>query len=646
MKFKGLSLKIAALTLICTTLILAFIVGYNYMVSRRIIVELAERDGGHLAEATVNRINDVLNSVQKVAQSISYSLEEGELSDELINDLGHRVLSNNPEIFGTAVAFEPYGFDRTRLYYSPYHYRSGNRIARTNLGSASYRYFYMDWYQLAKELEKPIWTEPYFDEGGGHALMTTYSVPFYRTRDGKKHFAGVVTADVDLGWLQKTLADIKVLDTGFVFLLSRYGSFISHPNKDLVMNETIFTLAEEMNMPWMRDVGRKMRKGLSGFVELERLSRGDKAFLYYLPLPEQNWSLGVVFPKNELFADVTELTRTMIIIAGAGFLLLAALLVYLSRSITSPLRQLTGAAHEIASGNLDLILPNIKTKDEVGDLAASFKVMKYSLKEYIENLTTTTAVKERIESELRIAHDIQMGLLPKLFPAFPERSEFDIYATIEPAREVGGDLYDFFFVDERYFCFLVGDVSGKGVPAAFFMAVTKTLLKVVAERGLDPGDILTKVNADLAEENESCMFVTLFLAIIDIETGELRYANAGHNPPVYLAKGGEPEWLPSLHEPIAGVMEGMEYSTKSMTLAKDDILFIYTDGVTEAMNAAQELYSEDRLMELLVKCNGQSATDLVLSVNESLKAFTGGAEQSDDITMLAMQFCGKCDPKD
>jgi sigma-B regulation protein RsbU (phosphoserine phosphatase) len=470
--------------------------------------------------------------------------------------------------------------------------------------------------------------------------MCTYSVPFYRNVDGKRIFSGVVTADIDLSWLQKMITDIEVYETGYVFLLSRYGTFISSPNPDLVMNETIFTLAEEKNVPELRDVGRSMLAGESGYREMEDLPGIGEAFIYYMPLPAEKWSLAIVFPKDEMLAGVTQLSHTVAIIGVVGFLALAALIISISGSITQPLRKLTVVANRIASGDLDQKVPEIRTRDEVGDLASSFKTMKISLKDYIANLTAATAARERIESELRIAREIQMGILPKLFPAFPDRTEFDVYASIEPAKEVGGDLYDFFFVDDRHFCFLVGDVSGKGVPAAFFMAVTKTLLKVVAERGLDPGQVLSKVNADLAAENESCMFVTLFLAIVDIETGETRYANAGHNPPVLLRRGQQPEWVPPLNEPVAGVMEGMEYSTKTMSMSPGDTLFIYTDGVTEAMDADKNMYSDPRLLDVLATLDCVTAEDLVATVDASIKAFTGGAEQSDDITMLAMQFHG------
>ncbi|WP_041277743.1 SpoIIE family protein phosphatase [Desulfotalea psychrophila] len=641
MRINGIAFRLASLTLAFSTLIFAVIIGYNYTVSRGIIEDLAEDRGTLLAASTGQRIAAVLNSMEKVADSIAFSLEDGNLNEKRLQELGTQVLMNNQEIFGTAIAFEPYGFDPEKLYYAPYSFRSQNKISSTNLGRPGYQYFYMDWYQLAKELEKSIWTEPYFDTGGGHQLMSTYSVPFYR-KDGKEEvLAGVVTADISLDWMQKLIAEINTNETGYVFLLSRYGTYIAHPNAKVVMNETIFTSAENQGQPLLRDIGRRMVAGESGVEELADLPLTGDSFLYFTSLPEQEWSIGVVFPKQEMFAGVARLTKEVVTLAVLGFVALALLLIYLSCKITRPLRSLTGSVNDIASGNLDVDLPAVVAQDEVGELTGSIITMRDSLKQYIANLTETTAVKERIESELRIAHDIQMSILPKLFPAFPNRSEFDIYASIEPAREVGGDLYDFFFIDENRFCFLVGDVSGKGVPAAFYMAVTKTLLKVVAERGLNPGEILAKVNNDLAEDNDACMFVTLFLAVIDIGTGEVLYANAGHNPPLFIPKGGKAEWIPPLNELVAGAMEDSVYTTKSMTMQPGDTLFIYTDGVTEAMDSKQSLYSDDRLLTEVDRCSGLAAKPFIHAIDDSIKAFTGGAEQSDDITMLAMQFLGK-----
>ncbi|MGL1861332.1 MAG: SpoIIE family protein phosphatase [Pseudodesulfovibrio sp.] len=645
MKRHGIAFKLALLILSCAFIIVAVIMGYNYYYSRGIILQQAQTNAESVAHETTSRIDSVLSGVQKVANNIALSMEDASLTKEDILELNKRVLANNPEIYGMAIAFEPYFLESDKLYFAPYHYRSGGRIGFSMLGDPTYRYFYMDWYQVPKELERAVWTEPYNDEGGGNIIMATYTVPFYRTMEGKKIFAGVVTADISLEWLEDMISDIKLFETGYAFLLSRHGTFITHPTRDYIMNETVFSLAEELGSSQLREIGRKMVEGDRGFTQLDKTRGAEDCYLYYTGLEYGGWALGVLFPKGEMLADVHRLSWIMGLIGLCGFFVLALVIIYIARRITHPLTELSGAALEIASGNLDLKLPEITSRDEVGDLAESFRVMNTSLKTYIENLTSTTAAKERIESELRIAREIQMGILPKLFPAFPEREEFEVYASIEPAKEVGGDLYDFFFIDDTHFCFLVGDVSGKGVPAAFFMAVTKTLLKVVSERGMDPGDIITKVNGDLAAENESCMFVTLFLAIIDIETGETRYANAGHNPPIFMPCGGTPEWIPPFGEPVAGIMDTMEYSTKTMTMAPGDIMFIYTDGVTEAMNQEQKLYSDERLMELLTNMKEPFAPKLVKAIDESIQVFAEGAEQSDDITMLAMQFMGKCDKK-
>ncbi len=642
MRVHGIAFRLASLTLLTATLILAAIVGYNYTVSRSMIVNLAEERGTLLAESTASQISGTFKAVQKVIDAISFSLENGNLTEKRVNELGQRILHNNPEIYGSAIAFEAYGFQQDRKYYAPYYHRTdGGKFDFTKLGSEDYQYFYMDWYQLPTELKHPVWTEPHYEKGAEYELMTTYSVPFYQSQDEHKILKGVVSADISLRWVQKLINGLSSRDDGYVFMLSRYGTFIAHPDESLVMNETIFTNAESLKLPQLRDLGRRMVTGESGVVELKGLPNTGDSFIYFSSLPEQHWSVGVVFSKKKMLADVSSLNSKVAIFGCIGFLALALLITGLAHRITHPLRKLTASANIMASGNLDAELPDAVSQDEVGELTHSFQVMRDSINNYIANLTETTAAKERIESELRIAHDIQMGILPKLFPAFPERMEFDIYASIEPAKEVGGDLYDFFFVDENNFCFLVGDVSGKGVPAAFFMAVTKTLLKVVAERRLDPGEVLTKVNSDLAEDNESCMFVTLFLAMMDINTGKVQYASAGHNPPLMLCKGKDAEWIPPQNELVAGIMDDTVYTTRSLTMQPGDTMFIYTDGVTEAMNKAQELYSEERLVEIMNQCRGKSAEQMVLTIDTALKTFTGGAEQSDDITMLAMQYLGK-----
>jgi len=247
--------------------------------------------------------------------------------------------------------------------------------------------------------------------------------------------------------------------------------------------------------------------------------------------------------------------------------------------------------------------------------------------------------KERMEEALKLAHDIQMSMLPKIFPPFPERHEFDIFAAIAPAKEVGGDLYDFFFIDDDHLCFAIGDVSGKGVPASLFMAVTKILFKATAGNGGTPGEILARLNAEICRDNESCMFVTLFCAILNIRTGQVDYSNGGHNLPYYLHRGG----VTPLENPggrALGVVEQSAYISGRMVLSPGEALLLYTDGVTEAMDSRETLYSDQRLEQFLARNRGSSPRQIIGDLVNDVRHFAGEAPQSDDITGLALLYFG------
>lgn len=640
MKNRGLAFKLVLLILSSVTLIFLLIFGYNYMYSRKIIIENVEKNAMNLARATVNQIDIVLTSIEKVPENMACVLDQSLCTGEKLNNLLEYIVQNNKEIYGSAVAFEPLAYDGKKERYAPYFYKSGGEIKYSDLGTASYKYFFQDWYQIPKELNRPVWTEPYFDEGGGNIIMSTYSVPFYRTAEGKKKIAGIITSDISLSWLQEIVASIKIAKTGYGFLISQNGTFVTHPQKDLVMNETIFSQAEARGDEGLRKIGRKMIHGESGFVPFRSILTGKLCWMVYAPLSSSKWSLAVLFPQDELMADVMRLNKIVITLGVIGFAFLLVVIVFIARSITRPLSGLAGAAEDIATGNLDVLIPEIKTGDEVGKLAQSFDYMKTSLKQYIADLTETTAIKERIESELQIAHDIQMGILPKIFPPFPEMPEFDLYATIEPAREVGGDLFDFFFLDDDHLCFNVGDVSGKGVPASLFMAITKTLIKTRATKDMTPEIVLNQVNQDLSEDNPSLLFVTLFLGIFNIKDGTIEYCNGGHNPPYIIRANGAIEAVETTSGLALGVMEGFSFQSKRIVLNKGDAIFIYSDGVTEAMNKKHELFSEKRLESELYRLKDLPVGDILAGVTEKIREFAQDEPQADDITMMIIRYNG------
>jgi sigma-B regulation protein RsbU (phosphoserine phosphatase) len=282
-------------------------------------------------------------------------------------------------------------------------------------------------------------------------------------------------------------------------------------------------------------------------------------------------------------------------------------------------------------------LPTVRSNDEVGILTRDFQAMQASLKEYIKNLTETTAAKERIQSELKVATNIQASLLPRIFPPFPDHPEFDIYASMVPAKEVGGDFYDFFFIDEKNLCFLIADVSDKGVPAALYMMVAKTLLKTEGQRLGEPDKMLNSVNRILASDNETCMFTTVFCAILDITTGDVSFANAGHNPPLIIDSAGV-RYLSLKPGLMLGAMAETVYATERFTLEKEGILFLYTDGVTEAKSPEDELYGEERLLKALQAAPQEGLANLIHYISSEVAHHASGAPQSDDITMLAIKM--------
>jgi len=249
--------------------------------------------------------------------------------------------------------------------------------------------------------------------------------------------------------------------------------------------------------------------------------------------------------------------------------------------------------------------------------------------------------KERMQDELNVGRDIQMSMVPDTFPAFPDRNEFDIHALLLPAREIGGDFYDYFFVERDKLCICVGDVSGKGVPAALFMAVTKTMIKSVAAEDHSPASILTRVNDEISQDNPSCMFITLFLGILDVVTGEICYSNAGHPYPYLKRAAGEIETLKQIHGPVVGAMDGLAYGEDSVNLGRDDQLLIFTDGITEAMDVSDQLYGEQRVIDLFESTRGAANDVLVAATLDSVESFAGEAEQADDITILALQYCAE-----
>ncbi|MBT3879837.1 MAG: SpoIIE family protein phosphatase [Candidatus Scalindua sp.] len=427
---------------------------------------------------------------------------------------------------------------------------------------------------------------------------------------------------------------IEISGVSYVFVVDAEGEFISHTFVPQIPEDVLKIVKEEKEE-----------------TEIMHVDISEIGKIIDIASPILAGVVGHVhvgMDKEIINAHIRTAVIKQLSLMFAVFLLAVTIAYLFGNMISRPLNRLTEHAKELVTHDFstpedmraDIKLLPEKSKNELGELAESFLYMEDSLKKYIKELTETTAVKEKAESELTIARQIQMEILPKIFPPFPHRHELNIFATIEPAREVGGDFYDFFFMDDDIFCFVIGDVSGKGVPAALFMAVTKTLIKAASTKGLTPDEIMNRVNDDLSQNNDSAMFVTIFFGTLDLKTGEMLYVNCGHNLPLFIRQGKKAKYMRRSQGVIVGAMENVEFKLEKMFIKPGDTVFMYTDGVTEAMNETNDFFSDERLLEDMNTMLDETIEEKVHGLMEKIKIFSNEAPQSDDITMLALQYKG------
>lgn len=635
------ALRLAGFILSGTAIIFLAALGYNYYASRAKALDDLRKSTALLSRVAAGHIESVLSGVQKVPLALAEALRGRPFREEKLLHLIEGFVLSSPEVFGSTVAYAPYAFDPKKRYFAPYFKRKEGTLRFKWLGGEEYDYFTMDWYRLARDGGEPLWTEPYYDKGGGNILMASFCVPVFRDREGERSFMAVVTADISLEWLNRVMQKVQPVKGSYAFLVSQKGAFLTRP-------EETPRLAHLQQLPVLTPgnvaLERAVRDILAareGFVELEHFLDGKPVWLYHVPLADLGWSMVVVIPEEEIFTGVNILSRRMLEIGAAGLTLLSLAIILISERISRPLRALTESARQVAQGNLEVELPAITANDEIGVLTRSFDEMKKALREYIVNLERTTAAKERIESELRIARTIQMSFLPRSFPPFPQRSEIDLYAALEPAREVGGDFYDFFLLGEERLFVAIGDVSDKGIAAALFMAVTKSLLKAVAEKDMEPTELLLRVNRELCRENDAMMFATVLCGVLELHSGEFSYTNAGHSPPLLCRQGEPPAWLEIPEGLILGVFPDARYSSMKLQLAPGDCLLFYTDGITEALNLQQQFFSAQRLLDEAGGPPGETAEAITRRIFGSVRDYSAGAEPADDMAIVCMRYLGK-----
>ena len=571
---------VAAITLEATNLI-------QYQFAKNGIREEATLRAQTQMEATRLEILNVIDQAEAAIRSTAWAARWGLNHLDTLPALAAQIVKDNPVILGSTVALVP-GYNKKRPLFAPYAYRAAGQdsIRIKTLATPEYNYPEKEWFTKPIELGKGYWSEPYIDEGGADVLMTTYSIPIL---DKTGRTAAVLTADISLDWLTDLVGDVEVYPSAFSILLSRTGKFMVCPAETLVMQKTIQEAIKEMqDTTSLNALTRDMLAGKKGTRAIPYKNLTE--FVYYAPIERTGWSMSIVIPSTEIFDEIRDMGKLVNLLQLLGIVMLVLILRAVARN-----------------------------------------QMKYS------KLSEET---DRMENELQIARGIQMAMLPKIFPPFPERKDIDMYASIIPAKEVGGDLYDFFIREEKlYFC--IGDVSGKGVPASLLMAVTRSLFRTVAAHEKSPQRIITAINESMSDMNENNMFVTFFCGVLDLATGHLRYCNAGHNAPRCITSG-QVQALPVIPNLSIGVLPGMAFREQETDLRFGDSIFLYTDGLTEATNVNQELFGEER-MDRTLKA-GRNAQELLLDIQEQVNLFVGEADQSDDLTMLCIRYMNPTQP--
>lgn len=534
----------------------------------------------------------------------------------------------NEEIYGSSMAFEPGSFAAEGRFFAPYVCRDGTGLRVTNIEPGQgYDYTVWDWFLLPKLLGKSAWSDPYYDEGAGNVLMCTHSAPFYRA--GK--FWGVVGVDVSVARIRQALLSI---DKGYCSIVSGTGTFISDPREELVMKESVFSLAEWHGSTELAALGREMLAGKRGVRRLTGVWSGEPMWVVYAPIPSTGWSMLSVVPEAAVLAPVYDRLARQLGVLLAGLVVLAGVILLVSITLTRPITRLAGVTRELAKGNLDAVVTGVTSRDEIGQLATTFNRMVADLKVNVAARVQEESARKAVESEVKVARAIQASLLPRRFPPFPERKEFDLHAVNEPAKIIAGDFFDFFFIDDDTLALVMADVSGKGVPAAMFMAVTRTAMRNFTAPGKTPGQILKQVNDVMTRDNDHDMFVTVFYGFYNVRTGDLDYANAGHNPPYVIRRGGGLDMLGPTGT-ILAAFEETEYMDRRVRLDPGDVLVLFTDGVTEANNGGP-LYGTTAFERLLLDIGGQPVEEICQTVTRTVSEYSGH-ELRDDVTLLVLR---------
>ncbi len=627
-----LNISILMCVLICFFGLVTFISKRSSPIIEAQIEDVARRSIDTYATNIERFISNIIQLVVNAGNNLHQISDKNETNIQLVlNSAVKTVQDSELNVLETLVyVFYDDNVKQGNLYIGRYDENGEIHVNENRIKDFYDKY---PWFHEVPKEEKIFWSEPYVDKDSGRSVITCI-LPF--KFKGENILNGIIGLTIDISSVQKSLSEFSFYEAGKLLLISRSGLYIVHPDPNIVLKMTIFELANKMNSSELRNAGYDVLEGNKGKVVNPKSSvfEGDVVF-FYVPVKNVGWGLYLVYDKEKFFAPLKEFQLIVFLGMLLGIILLLIVINRICKNSTDQLIALSKLATQYSNGDFSKKFNEIPTSTDIDILLKALTNMRTNLIEYTNKEIQNASDKQKIQNEMDIALNIQKT---SLAIKYPEHEAFKISALMTPAKDVSGDFYDFFFVEKNKFAFVIADVSGKGMPAALFMMKSQTLINNITKSNKPLQEVMYIVNNELYERNENCMFVTAFVGVIDLLTGELRYVNAGHLPPMVGDSSGY-HFISPKKNIILGVKKDAHFEEESITLSKGEHIFLYTDGVTEAENESSKFYGFDRLQHVFEKVK-DSPEDNLKKVLKDVKKFVRNNAQSDDITMLELFYSG------
>lgn len=629
MKNKGISYRLNWTITSIAILIMAVTVYINHRFSDQVLMEKIEEGAIHQSNLVVSKISRITIATEEITRNVAhqalYVYENKELDFFL-----KQILASNKIIEHIEIELLDNQINGIQKF------SAGNINQGICVPQPTMNVSYVQNLTEGKLVtENASWTDPFYCPHDTSNWYVAYKMPVYRP--GSTKIAGFVTSVISLKKIRQMLSEVKIKKEGYSYIINKSGWIISHPNERWTLKKNIFDSSSPIKTDFQPELESKIRNSGRGVGNgISEYLNGQKCWFYHATLSNSPWTLIIVIPEKELFSDHDMNLYKILAVSALGILILFLLNMIIFKRVLDPLVRVTNAIHGFTSlpGKRD------QTKDEIKMLAQSLEDWQIKYGKLIKEQQKTAKEKQKFERDLKSAHEIQQNIIPTGYPAFADLPGIDLYAVLKPAESIGGDLYDYYLIDEAHLLIAIGDVSGKGIAASLFMAIASTLIKSNSNN-LSSREIIEKVNNDLSDRNPNQYFVTLFIGILNVHTGVMDYCNAAHNYPFILHADGTMRTLTKSHGIPLGIYKNKPYKSNSIELQQGDLVLLYTDGIINSRNPLGKHFGTEKLKQEINGMNNLDAREVVNRLLESIRNYEEGSAQSDDISMLALKYLYK-----